>query len=71
MELKELRAASINELKKLVAQQREKLRATRFSVSAKQLKNIKSVREIKKLIARILTITKEKEREEVNQSKGK
>jgi large subunit ribosomal protein L29 len=71
MELKELRAASINELKKLVAQQREKLRATRFSVSAKQLKNIKSVREIKKSIARILTIKKEKEREEVNQSKGK
>ena len=63
MELKELRAKSVGELHKLLARKREELRAKRFSVSAKQLKNIRIVREIKKLIAQILTILNEKNRE--------
>jgi len=66
MELKELRKKSISELNKIIAQQREKLRASRFSVSAKQLKNIRTVREIKKSIAQILTVMNKKRKEDIS-----
>lgn len=59
MELKELREKTSQDLNKLLAKMREKLRSLKFSVSAKQLKNIREVREIKKLIARIITVIKE------------
>lgn len=62
MELKELKTKSIKELHKLLAQNREKFRSARFSVKAKQLKNIRSIRDTKKQIARILTIVKQKEK---------
>ncbi|PIT90803.1 MAG: 50S ribosomal protein L29 [Candidatus Komeilibacteria bacterium CG10_big_fil_rev_8_21_14_0_10_41_13] len=58
MEFKELKNKSVKELHKLLAENREKLRDMRFSVSAKQLKNIREIREVKKLIARILTVLK-------------
>jgi len=59
MEIKEIRTKTEKELKKLLAQNREKYRALKFSVSSKQIKNIREVREIKKNISRILTILKE------------
>jgi len=59
-ELKELKAKSETELKKILASSREKLRDFRFKVSQNQLKNIREVREIKKKIAKILTLLKEK-----------
>ncbi len=67
MQLKELRAKEKKELLKLLAQSREKLRGLRFSVSAKQLKNIREVRGVRKLIARTFTILKEKNAVEDNQ----
>ena len=64
MELKELRAKTVKDLNKLLAQHREKLRDLRFSVSAKQLKNIREFREARKLVARIITVIKENQSKE-------
>jgi len=66
MELKELRAKTAKELIKLLAQSREKLRSLRFSVGAKQLKNIREFRESKKSVAKILTVIKEQETSSAN-----
>lgn len=61
MELKELRQKSIQELSVLLAKSREEMRGFRFSASAKQLKNIRLLRNVRRLIARILTIIKQKD----------
>ena len=66
MELRELKAKDKKELLKLLAQNREKLRGLKFSVSAKQLKNIREVRIAKKLVARILTLLNDKKDPSVN-----
>lgn len=75
MELKELRVKTAKDLIKLLAQSREKLRSLRFSVSAKQLKNIREFREAKKLVARILTVINEQNKKasssETNKSLSK
>ncbi|MFW0837621.1 MAG: 50S ribosomal protein L29 [Candidatus Komeilibacteria bacterium] len=60
MESKDLRKKSLKELQQLLATTREKVRELRFSVSNKQLKNIREIRTKKVEIARILTIIKEK-----------
>jgi len=60
MELKELRKKSDQELKKLLAETREKLREQRFKVSTRQLKTVRDVRKTKTLVARILTILTER-----------
>ena len=56
MEIKELKNKNINELQKLLAEQREHLRQSRFKDAAKQLKNVREIRVIKKDIAQILTL---------------
>jgi len=60
-EIKELRNKDKKELTRMLQEQREKLREYRFNVNANQLKNIKSLNRVKKQVARILTIIKEKE----------
>ena len=60
MELKELRKKSDQELNKLLAENREKLREQRFKVSTRQLKTVRDVRKTKTLVARILTILTER-----------
>ena len=60
MELKELREKSVEELSGLLKLWRETMRGLRFSAYAKQLKNIRELRNAKKLVARILTVMKEK-----------
>ena len=60
MKTKELKLKSENELQHLLAESREKMREMRFKISQRQLKNIREAREIKKTIARILTLLKEK-----------
>jgi ribosomal protein L29 len=57
MDTKELMAKDATELKKLLEVNQEKLRDLRFKDSNKQLKNIREIRVIRQLIARILTIT--------------
>ncbi|MFA6304343.1 MAG: 50S ribosomal protein L29 [Patescibacteria group bacterium] len=56
MDFKELKKVSVAELVKLLAKYREQLRDLRFSISAKQQKNIRQIREPKQMIARILTL---------------
>ncbi len=56
MDFKELKTKSVLELNKLLPEYREKIRDLRFSVSAKQLKNIRELRMAKKIVARILTL---------------
>jgi len=59
-ELKEIKIKSETELNKLLFANREKLRDLRFKVSQNQLKNIREARVIKKKIAKILTLVREK-----------
>lgn len=60
MKTKELREKSEKELKRFLAIEREKLRDLRFKVSQRQSKNLRAVRSVKRNIARLLTIIKEK-----------
>lgn len=60
MKAKELRQKDKVELEKLLRESREKLRTLRFALQLKQSKNVREIRKTKKLIARILTILKEK-----------
>ncbi|MFH1207384.1 MAG: 50S ribosomal protein L29 [Patescibacteria group bacterium] len=60
MDIKELRNKGENELTKLIKLQREQLRELRFKVSTKQHKDVRELRAARHLIARILTVLKEK-----------
>lgn len=60
MRAKELRNKKETELKKLAAELREKLRVLKFDLAAGKVKNVREIREVKKDIAKILTILKEK-----------
>jgi len=54
------------ELNTLLSEKREKLRQLRFNIPSGKVKNVREIREVKKDIARILTILQEiknKERE--------
>jgi ribosomal protein L29 len=59
MKIKELREKNPAELKKLLAGTRELMRELRFSAASKQLKDVRDLREAKKMIARILTLETE------------
>ncbi len=60
MKLKELRLKQESELQKLLASSREIFRDLRFKIISKQHKDVREIREVKKTIARILTVLKEK-----------
>ncbi len=60
MDIKELLTKTPAELTKLLAESQERLRELRFKDSNKQLKNIRSIRELKQGIARILTLLNNK-----------
>lgn len=55
MEFKELINKEKGDLEKLLVANRSKLRELRFKDSNKQLKNIREIRSVRQLIARILT----------------
>ncbi len=55
--IKELREKTESELDNLLKDKRESLRKFRFEMSHGKVKNTKEAREIKKDIARILTLT--------------
>lgn len=59
MKAKELRSKSEAELRKLLAETRERLRALRFNVSTSQESHVRDIRDAKKTAARILTLLKE------------
>lgn len=56
MKAKELRQKSQNELQKLLRDKRERQRQLRFDLSSGKVKNVREIRQIKKDIARILTV---------------
>lgn len=60
MKITELRKKPETELKKMIAEYRERLRKLRFDLTSGKIKNIREIRDFKKTIARILTILKEK-----------
>lgn len=60
MKTKELRQKKEKEMKQMLQTLREKSRQLRFDLSAGKVKNVKELREVKKDIAKILTILNEK-----------
>jgi len=58
--LREFLKMSRKELELALAEKREKLRALRFNLAAGKVKNVREIREIKKDIARILTLLRKK-----------
>ncbi|MDP2944662.1 MAG: 50S ribosomal protein L29 [bacterium] len=60
MDFKELQTKSETELRKILGQNREKLRELRFKDSNKQLKNIREIRTVKEQVAHVLTILNKK-----------
>ncbi len=60
MKIDKLKNKSKSELKKLIINKREQLMALRFNLAEGKLKNIREVRHVKKDIARILTLLREK-----------
>ncbi|MCX6794896.1 MAG: 50S ribosomal protein L29 [Candidatus Falkowbacteria bacterium] len=60
MDFKELQTKSEAELRKILGQNREKLRELRFKDSNKQLKNIREIRTVKEQVAHVLTILNKK-----------
>lgn len=60
MKYKELKNKSVNELQRLLTESRDKLRELRFKVASDQLKNVREVRGIKKLISRIMFLLGQK-----------
>ncbi len=62
MKIKELREKTEIELAALLKDKREALRKFRFEMGHGKIKNTKAAREIKKDIARIITLMKNKER---------
>ena len=60
MKVKEIRQKSDKELQKLLLTLRDKLRDLRFKIASKQLKNYKEMGKIKRDVAKILTVIKER-----------
>jgi len=55
-EIQQLKTKSLTELQKDLADYREKLRKLQFDLAQGKVKNIREIKETKKIIARILTI---------------
>ena len=58
MKVQELKQKPEDELKKLLQDNREKLRQLKFDLASGKVKNVREIRELKKDIARILTLLK-------------
>jgi len=61
MDIKELKSKTKKELRQFLGESRDKLRDLRFKDANKQLKNVREIRKIKKIIARVLTLLSKKD----------
>ncbi len=61
MKIKELKEKTDKELHEFLMENRQKLGQLKFDLSFKKLKNVKQIGELRKNIARVLTILKGKE----------
>ena len=59
MGIKEIRQKSEMELNRFVEESREKLRQLRFDLAAGKVKNVKEIHQVKRDIAKALTMIKE------------
>lgn len=71
MNIKELSQKKTKELHVLLAAKREQLRDAYFKTAAKQMKNVRGLRVLKKDIARILTLFNHGHRQDVAVSDDK
>jgi len=55
MDYKAIQSKSVKDLEKLLGESREELRGLRFKLAANQLADVRSVREVKRAIAKIQT----------------
>lgn len=60
MKIRELRQKSNKELQETLITLRDKLRELRFNLAGGKVKNIKEIHQVKKDIARVLTLLNEK-----------
>ncbi|MFH1820554.1 MAG: 50S ribosomal protein L29 [Candidatus Nealsonbacteria bacterium] len=58
MKINELRQKSNQELQKILTDHREHLRVLRFDLAAGKVKNVREIRNLRKEVARILTLLK-------------
>lgn len=61
MKIEELRTKQLSELNKLLNDSRDRLRDLRFRISQKQVKNIREIRVVKRTIAKIMMLIKDKQ----------
>lgn len=61
MKWKELQEKTDNELVKMLASSRERLRELRFKANNEQLKNVREIRTERKNISNIMTLIKQKQ----------
>ena len=66
MKMRELRAKSDAELKDIFEENTQKLRDLNFKLASDQLKNVREVRKVKKTVAQIHTLIKEKKSKKEN-----
>ena len=59
MKISEIKQKPKKELQRILHESQEKLRELRFDLSAGKVKNVREIRQIKKDIARIMTILKQ------------
>ncbi|MFH1938237.1 MAG: 50S ribosomal protein L29 [Patescibacteria group bacterium] len=64
MKTKELTKKTEKELKDLLIESRHKLGRLKFDLASKKLKNVKQIKELRRDIARILTILKAQKNEQ-------
>lgn len=64
MKVKDLRQKTSEELKKMLAEKQEELLNLRFEIANRKLKDFSRVEKGRKMIARILTIVRERELQE-------
>ncbi len=60
IKIKELRQKSANELEVMLRENREKIRQLSFDLASKKLKNTNELKSVKRQVAQILTILKDK-----------
>ena len=56
MKINELRTKAKEELQDLLSQKREESRALRFKLANRETKDVRAIREVRKVIARVLTL---------------
>jgi large subunit ribosomal protein L29 len=59
MEISQLRKKSKKEMNRLLLEKRDRLRELRFDLASGRIKNVREMRQLRRDIARILTLLKE------------